>query len=240
MKSKDQIRKKVWSEMEKRRVARFPGAAGRIPNFTGAEACAKMLAETKMWKSARVLKVNPDAPQRAIRQQALSEGKIIYMAVPRLRSVKPFIELDPAKLQCSAYAASSIKGASQFGKPVGLSELKNIDLVVCGSVAVNRCGARVGKGGGYSDLEFALLVEANKIGVKTPIVTAVHPLQIINEQIPTEKHDIPLDAILTPLAVIEVNPRLRRPRGILWRSLPQEKIDEIPVLQNRLPYRARR
>jgi 5-formyltetrahydrofolate cyclo-ligase len=30
--------------------------------------------------------------------------------------------------------------------------------VVCGSVAVNRQGARVGKGGGFSDLEFALLV----------------------------------------------------------------------------------
>ncbi|MER3460903.1 MAG: hypothetical protein C4303_07295 [candidate division GAL15 bacterium] len=28
----------------------------------------------------------------------------------------------------------------------------HVDLVVCGSVAVNPVGARVGKGGGYSDL----------------------------------------------------------------------------------------
>jgi len=27
----------------------------------------------------------------------LAEGKIVYMAVPRLRSDKPFIELDPRK-----------------------------------------------------------------------------------------------------------------------------------------------
>lgn len=33
----------------------------------------------------------------------------------------------------------------------------------CGSVAVNRHGGRVGKGGGYSDLEFALLAESKKI-----------------------------------------------------------------------------
>ena len=34
-----------------------------------------------------------------------------------------------------------------------------MDLVVCGSVAVNRSGVRLGKGGGYADLELALLVE---------------------------------------------------------------------------------
>ncbi len=98
--------------------------------------------------------MNPDSPQRAIRQKALAEGKIVYMAVPRLRSDKPFIELDPKKIKCSPFAASSIKGATQYGRPVTLAKVKKIDLVVCGSVAVNRRGARVGKGGGYSDLEF--------------------------------------------------------------------------------------
>lgn len=38
--------------------------------------------------------------------------------------------------------------------------MRPVDLIVCGTVAVNRRGVRVGKGGGYSDLEFALLVEA--------------------------------------------------------------------------------
>jgi 5-formyltetrahydrofolate cyclo-ligase len=37
-----------------------------------------------------------------------------------------------------------------------------VDLVVCGSVAVNRDGARVGKGGGFSDPELALLVVAGE------------------------------------------------------------------------------
>jgi 5-formyltetrahydrofolate cyclo-ligase len=99
------------------KVARFPGAEGRIPNFIGAEACAKQLAEMPYWKAANVLKINPDSPQRAIRQRALAEGKIIYMAVPRLRSEKPFIELDPKKLKCSAYAASSIKGGGTIRPP---------------------------------------------------------------------------------------------------------------------------
>jgi 5-formyltetrahydrofolate cyclo-ligase len=233
MKTKDELRKQVWAALQSQRVARFPGADGRIPNFIGAEACATRLAETKHWKVAKVLKVNPDSPQRPVRQRALAEGKTIYMAVPRLRSDKPFIELDPKKIKCSPYVASSIKGAGQYGKPVTLNQVRQIDLVVCGSVAVNRQGARVGKGGGYSDLEFALLAIEKKIGPQTPILTTVHPLQIVEEDIPMTDHDIPLNAIVTPDETIEIRSLLPRPKGIYWRMLTQEKIDEIPVLSKR-------
>ena len=181
--------------------------------------------------------MNPDSPQRAIRQKALAEGKIVYMAVPRLRSDKPFIELDPKKIKCSPFAASSIKGATQYGRPVTLAKVKKIDLVVCGSVAVNRRGARVGKGGGYSDLEFALLTEAGKIGPQTPIVTSVHSLQIVEEEIPMTVHDIPLSAIATPTEIIDLNPPFARPQSIYWRLLPQEKIDDIPILTQRAKHR---
>jgi 5-formyltetrahydrofolate cyclo-ligase len=100
-------------------------------------------------------------------------------------------------------------------------------------VAVNRQGARVGKGGGYSDLEFALLTEEGKINWRTPIITSVHPLQIIDEKIPMIDHDIPLSAIMTPDEIIEIAKTLARPTGIHWKMLPQEKIDEIPVLKGR-------
>ncbi|HEX7233563.1 MAG TPA: 5-formyltetrahydrofolate cyclo-ligase [Candidatus Binatia bacterium] len=233
MKTKDDIRRAVWDSLKEKRVARFPGVEGRIPNFIGAEACARLLASASCWCRAKVIKINPDSPQRAIRQKALTEGKIVYMAVPRLRSDKPFIELDPKKLECSPYAASSIKGAAQHGRPVTLKEVKKIDLVVCGSVAVNRRGARVGKGGGYSDLEFALLVEDKKIGPETAIVTSVHPLQVIDEDIPMTDHDIPLNAIIIPSDLIEIKPRFSRPKGIYWKILPQEKIADIPVLAKR-------
>ena len=233
MKTKDAIRRAVWDSLKENRVARFPGVEGRIPNFVGAEACARVLANAPYWSAAKVLKINPDSPQRAIRQRALAEGKTVYMAVPRLRSDKPFIELDPKKLNCSPYAASSIKGAAQHGRPVTLKEMKTIDIVVCGSVAVNRRGARVGKGGGYSDLEFALLVEEKKIGRQTGIVTSVHALQIVDEEIPMTEHDIPLNSIITPAELIEIKPRFSRPKGVYWKMLPPEKIADIPALAKR-------
>jgi 5-formyltetrahydrofolate cyclo-ligase len=233
MKNKETLRKEIWRLLQTKKVARFPGAEGRIPNFIGAEACAPLLSEMHCWQRAKALKVNPDSPQRAVRQKALEEGKTIYMAVPRLSSDNPFIELDPKKLQCSPYIASSIKGAAKYGRPVKLAQVKKIDLIVCGSVAVNRQGARVGKGGGYSDLEFALLTEKRKIGRDTAIITTVHPLQVVNEPIPMTEHDIPLSAIVTPNEIIEIESALPRPRGIYWPMLPPEKIEAIPVLQRR-------
>ena len=61
--AKQAVREHVWALLERERAARFPGAAGRIPNFVGAEVAAERLASLPEWQVARVLKANPDAPQ---------------------------------------------------------------------------------------------------------------------------------------------------------------------------------
>lgn len=233
MRTKEEIRRSVWRLLREKKAARFPGAEGRIPNFVGAEACAEMLNHLSAWKKAKTVKVNPDSPQRAVRQKALEEGKILFMPVPRLAEAKPFIELDPKRLKVSAYTASSIKGAFQHGRPVTLEEMKKIDFIVCGSVAVNLEGARVGKGGGYSDLEYALLREEKKVGARTPIITTVHPLQIVSDEIPMTEHDIPLDAVIMPGKALPLKRQHEKPLGIYWNLLPSDKIDAIPVIKNK-------
>ncbi len=216
--------------LEEKRAARFPGAHGRIPNFVGAESCAKWLQELDVWQNASVIKSNPDSPQRQIRYQALREGKIVYMAVPRLASEKPFVELDPRKLKSKLYEASSIKGSFRYGRPATLSEMKSIELVVCGSVAVNRKGERIGKGEGYSELEFALAVEAGKLDPNVPVLTSVHSLQIIKRPITRKIHDFSVDIILTPDQMIHCPSDQQRPTGIYWEELSEEKRKTIPVL----------
>jgi hypothetical protein len=85
-------------------------------------------------------------------------------------------------------------------------------------VAVNRQGARVGKGGGFSDLEFALLVEAGLIGKHTVLATTVHPLQVLDEALPETAHDFRLDLIVAGEEVITCR-HTQRPPGTLWDHL---------------------
>src|SRR5438128_9855987 len=229
--TKQQIRERVWGMLESENVSRFPGAKGRIPNFKGAEQCGERVAELQVWKRAKVIKANPDSPQRAIRHLALKQGKTIYMAVPRLREEKCFVELDPKRLGRELYAASSIKGAFEYGRQVAVKEMKPVDLILCGSVAVRRDGARVGKGGGYSDLEYAIALELGIIDSRTPIITTVHPLQIIDKKIGLELHDIPVDFIVTSDEIFECKTKLERPAGIYWEYLDEEKIAAIPLLK---------
>jgi 5-formyltetrahydrofolate cyclo-ligase len=215
---KQAVRERVWARLERERAARFPGARGRIPNFAGAERAAERLAATTEWREARVLKCNPDAPQLPVRRRALADGKLVYMAVPRLRTEKPFLRL-----------AGDATIKARDATPLALDELEPVDLVVCGTVAVNRDGVRIGKGGGYSDLEFGLLVEAGLVGTATTLATTVHPLQLLDEELPETEHDFRVDLVVTPDETLRT-PSPRRPPGILWSHLTPEKIAAIPVL----------
>src|SRR5919198_4389678 len=117
MDEKQAVRERVWAALERERVARFPGAHGRISNFKGAEAAAERLGGEAAWRSARVVKANPDAPQLPVRKRALAEGKTVYMAVPRLRDEKPFVRL---------VGGASIKAAMEQGIPTGVDELARV------------------------------------------------------------------------------------------------------------------
>ncbi len=232
VRSKDAIRRSVWTAMEKEGVARFPGAQERIPNFANARGAAERLARHSAWRKAKTIKANPDAPQTHSRRLALEEGKILVMAVPRLRDDHPFRLLDPGRLtKVKIREAATIKGALRHGEVIDVDQVPKLDLILCGSVAVNLKGARIGKGGGFSDLEYALLAEAGAVSEKTTIVTTVHPLQIMRENLPVTTHDIPVDLIATPRAAIDVERAYQRPRGILWDHLQPPQIHEIPVLE---------
>ena len=232
MRSKEQIRAEIWRAMDREKVSRFPGAEGRIPNFAGAKAAAERLSRHPAWLSAEVIKANPDSPQTHVRRLALTQGKVLVMAVPRLRDQHPFRLLDPRRLsEEQQREASTIKGALKHGKVIDLDEVPELDLVLTGSVAVNLKGARMGKGGGFSDLEFGLLSEAGKIDRRTVVATTVHAIQIVRENLLMTGHDIPVDLVATPRAVIEVDGAYRRPDGILWDHLQPPQIHEIPVLE---------
>ena len=185
------------------------------------------------WEAARAIKSNPDQAQRPLRQLALEQGKLLYMAVPRLKDERVFIELDPACAEVVPAKAATISGAFKAGRPVYVHEMQPIDLVVSGSVAVNGQGVRIGKGGGFADLEYGLAAAAGVVRPGTPVISTVHPMQLLDEDLPWTQHDVPLDIVVTTDNVIRcggANEELPRPKGIYWEDLDERKIRSIPLL----------
>ncbi|WP_209623960.1 5-formyltetrahydrofolate cyclo-ligase [Saccharothrix coeruleofusca] len=217
--------------LERERVVP-PGVHGRIPSFSGAGEAAVRLAGLPEWRGARVVKAVPDTAQEPVRARALREGKLLYMAVPKLAGEQPFLLLDPAMPAMSPEETADRRTATKVGRPVDVDAMRAVDIVVCGSVAVNRRGVRLGKGAGYADIELALLQEAGLISPETAIVTTVHPLQVVDDDLPEAEHDFGLDVIVTAEEVIRC-PEPRRPHGLLWERLSAEKIAAIPALAAR-------
>jgi 5-formyltetrahydrofolate cyclo-ligase len=232
------LREEVWAGLVAGGASRFPGAEGRIPNFIGAEAAAERLRGLRQWKAAMTVKANPDAPQLPARQRALEDGKTVFMAVPRLAGDAPFFRLDATRLPVPPRQAASIKGAARHGELVALDELEPVDLAIVGCVAVSANGARLGKGGGFSDLEYGLAYDAGLIDDRTVMATTVHELQVLErDRIPETDHDFRLHVIVTPDRVINCRGTRRRHvrPGIRWQELTDAKVDAIPVLQQLRP-----
>jgi 5-formyltetrahydrofolate cyclo-ligase len=231
---KQAARERSWAALVDAGAARFPRPIhGRIPNFAGAEDAIRALVQTPEFQAARVVKVNPDAPQRLLRAEVLRAGKILLAPTPRLR--EGFLVLDPAAIDPKAYTkAAAIGGLFQYGRPTPLESAPKPDLLVVGSVAVSLAGARTGKGEGYGEIEYALLRELGRIDASTPIATTVHDLQVV-EHLPLEPFDVSVDLIVTPTRRIRVDGPRQRPDRIYWDLLPDEKREAIPLLQARAP-----
>ena len=114
LKMKSALRTAMWKLMDEKEISRFPGAFNKIPNFEGAERAASRLRKTPEWMKCNVLKVNPDTPQKYIRQAALEDDKVLYMPIPKLSQIPPFVTLSKTALH--------LKGVTDLQKA---SELKH-------------------------------------------------------------------------------------------------------------------
>lgn len=230
---KDALRSEIWRRLKEQGASpREP--FGHIPSFVGAEEAAGLLADLPIWQKAQVIKSNPDTAHVPLRLRALQDGKQLYMAVPRLTEERCFVELTAQALADKGIAleeAAAWQGAMAHGRLVSPEQMPAIDLVLVGCVAVSRRGGRIGKGAGFADLELGILRELGLIGSETPVVAAVHPLQIVaGDAVPLQPHDFPLDWIITPAEVYETKTEYPRPTGLDWDQIRAEQYESIPIL----------
>ena len=173
------IRKRIWDLMEAEDIAQAPRPVHhRIPNFKGADLASQRLATLSEFVIANVVKVNPDTPQKVVRQCVLAQGKTLLTPQPRLRTGL-FSMLSVASIPPGAVnECSSSAGVARYGTPVDLDAQYRVDLVVVGSTAVcPRTGARVGKGEGFAELVRWLRVELmsrNSCQLEPPVLYPAH------------------------------------------------------------------
>jgi 5-formyltetrahydrofolate cyclo-ligase len=109
--------------------------------------------------------------------------------------MRSFLEIHPSDKPIS----TTIKGLFKHGTPL----VTPVDLIIQGSVAVDRRGNRLGKGKGYGDKEIAYLRERGlaKSGIK--VVTIVHEAQVVDDlSALIDENDVLVDYILMPGGVI--------------------------------------
>ena len=92
--------------------------------------------------------------------------------------------------------------AQPDGEVLGAESLTEADLIIIPALAASSDGARLGQGGGWYDR--ALLHRSPGVAV----VSVVFDDEVLESGvIPTEAHDVPIDAIITPTRTIAANAR---------------------------------
>ena len=74
----------------------------------------------------------------------------------------------------------------------GIDAIRTVDLVVVPALAIDATGARLGRGGGSYDRVLA------RVGPAIPTIALLYDSELRAEPLPTEPHDRPVRAAITP------------------------------------------
>uniref|UniRef100_A0A8D2DV44 Methenyltetrahydrofolate synthase domain-containing protein n=1 Tax=Sciurus vulgaris TaxID=55149 RepID=A0A8D2DV44_SCIVU len=233
--SKQDIREQIWDYMESENLADFPRPVHhRIPNFKGSHRACQNIRDLEVFTRTQEVKVDPDKPLEGVRLLALQSKKTLLVPTPRLRTgLFNRITPPPGANKDMLRKCATSQGVRSFSVPVGLDASILVDLVVVGSVAVSEKGWRIGKGEGYADLEYAMMVSMGAVHEGTPVVTIVHDCQVVDfPEALLGDHDLTVDYILTPTRLISTGCRRPKPAGITWSKISREMLEKIPILRS--------
>lgn len=227
------VREKVWAAL--RAVARPDSRfhwdfSSFIADFVGSERCVEQLRVLSAWSRSPLLFITPDNSTELVRRAAMADGKRILMTTYGIQ--RGFLALDPGDVPETdrAYAAT-LDGMDRYARPVDLkdiSRLGRIGLLITGGSAVNLSGHRMGKGHGYFDLEWALLSEIGAVDESSEIADVVHDCQLIDIDVASAAHDVPVDWVITPTRTVRVPVPGRAPGRVFWDLLRGTGLESVP------------
>lgn len=192
-------------ELKRRRAALSPDERERA----AARACANLLQE-KRWQTARAVHIyssfGDEFPTDALRRAAFADGKRVFAPVtppdgsPYLFHVEIFPDTRFLPDSFGIPTPVSADGAA----PLALDELLRAaapDLVVTPLLGFDAALHRLGYGKGYYD---RFLGELQRRLSRMPLVVGVafYEAQFLDQLLPAEAHDVPMDCVATENGVI--------------------------------------
>jgi 5-formyltetrahydrofolate cyclo-ligase len=87
-------------------------------------------------------------------------------------------------------------GLSEPAVDLGVDAIRDAEAVLCPALAVDRAGARLGRGGGSYDRALA------RVAPGVPLIAVVYDAELVDE-LPADPHDRPVTHVLTPAGLRE-------------------------------------
>ncbi|KAJ1525401.1 hypothetical protein ONE63_010216 [Megalurothrips usitatus] len=234
--TKVSIRKEIWTRLQAEGVVTTTNIfLNRIPNFKGAEEASQRFAETDEFFKAKSICINADRAQEKIQYLTVQAKKSLLIQIPLLirkgyvKAIQAPEDLSEDQIQ----KLTSRSAIGKHGKTVQLSEDRKVDIVIMGSIAVTKQGKRIGKGAGFADIEYAMMLKLGMLKPETIVVTTVHDSQVY-ESLPSElfkDYDVGVDLIVTPTQVIRVSPKPPKTTGLNWSLLSGRRLKIFPILR---------
>lgn len=203
-----------------------------IPDFQGSSAAVDRLCALPAFAQAKHVFATPDNSLTELRRRLLQTG--VSLVVSSYNMASGFYLLRPGSVPQGheLYGAWS-DGLAHFGEPLSLQSLADLgpfDFVATGASAVATSGVRFGRGHGFFDLEWRIFSDMGLVNNRTPLVTAVHDLQVLDKKLFPSPDDVLMDWICTPTRTLLVERESPRPRGIQWKDISPEQVLAIPAL----------
>lgn len=151
--------------------------------------CKKILELEEYKKADKILSFmnfGSEVKIEILNEKILEMGKELYL---------PRVEKD-GKLSVVRYGQGFSIGSFGIREPVGEKYLGRLDLIVTPGLVFDRDGNRIGYGRGYYDRLFLEYPHTFK-------VAPIFEFQLL-ENIPSEKHDIKLDMIITKNEILRI------------------------------------
>lgn len=230
------VRQRIWEKLAEvaRPDTRFHmNFAEVIPDFDGSESAADRITALPAYQQSQLAFVTPDNSLVDLRRRLIEAGRPFVVSTYNI--LRGFLFIAPGSVpKDHEHYAAWLEGLEYFGKPISLEDITRLgrfDFMATGASAVSTEGIRFGKGHGYFDLEWGMFTDLGLASDTTPVVAAVHDVQVVDDKLPASETDIVVDLIATPSRIIEIERHSRRPRGIKWHLLTPELIAATPPLK---------